>query len=869
MSKIYDKQLVYIPSDLVGNKVVDKLRKNQTLQTPAAQSFKDTLFAGIANNSTFIFKESETTATSKRYRFQLAVDDLFAENIKMGAANPQKFIDVIDEVILEPIATKDPFFDVSFMMGDLVDRTMLLPSDATQAEKDASKADTVAGVVYENYKVQSHYTKYVADDPFERFVGNTSTESDYVPSFYSVIEANFYDVTPDGLKPNTLQADLNFSVSAHPKQDHIIFLDFETYKTFLEGSNNLANGRLKSLTKWVENYSWFSHLQSKPDIPLPDYFPFYIKTQFSTEKNSKNGFSFSSFLNSPSIQPFFKQFVDFYAHLAMTHLADGAHNATYEKKPWLDSSENYEVFNYATGEEVSKFNTKIIRGNELLKDNDFFNNFFEKSGGAACSNIKTKLSTILFQKKIKELILSVLDNNTDFWLNPNYSETICYRVTRTDKFTNKKTHWFVPNFPQLNDIELFDSNGRFNRGQDIKYEVFALKATIGVDYLYRLLPLQAQKLADLQAKEVKPIYSEGGKLLNLNELKEAPQPFKDIPGTLKYYNYVSEDSTLEDLNNYFSNFDGQPVKPINLGFEVEATPSVNFVEVPYFAKDGIIIYDAAPARPNMSLFGYKGVDDKITAIFGGYIDQYKAKRETILLGEDTINDKSEEYTRQFYSFAKDELYYKSEMEDVDTFELFVLEERPTKLQDFRNGKQIEIKNTTDPITIGELKSANKPFGSSYTLDVEPNKDYWIMSRIKDFTGNISNCSTVYKINIINDDGYINPTFRTVDLEEVILPKEVDPSPEFKKLLYIAPAPEHTIAQRVDNGIAAGLGDVQPYAKTYKVRITSKKTNKKIDINVYFDKQIKTINSQKDLPAGFEYEEVEFGDGYGAFETENP
>ena len=102
-----------------------------------------------------------------------------------------------------------------------------------------------------------------------------------------------------------------------------------------------------------------------------------------------------------------------------------------------------------------------------------------------------------------------------------------------------------------------------------------------------------------------------------------------------------------------------------------------------------------------------------------------------------------------------------------------------------------------------------------------------------------------------------------------MPKEVDPSPEFRKLLYVAPAPEHTVVSRVNNGISAGLGDEQPYARTYKVRITSKKTNKKIDINVYFDKKIKTINSQKDLPEGFEYEEVEFGDGYSAFETEKP
>ena len=101
MSKIYDKQLVYIPSDLVGNAVVDKLRKSQNLQTPPAGSAKSTLIANLTNNATFDFKESETTSTTKKYTFQVAVDDVlfegsksnFLEKLKFGAANPQKFHD--------------------------------------------------------------------------------------------------------------------------------------------------------------------------------------------------------------------------------------------------------------------------------------------------------------------------------------------------------------------------------------------------------------------------------------------------------------------------------------------------------------------------------------------------------------------------------------------------------------------------------------------------------------------------------------------------------------------------------------------------------------------------------------------------------
>jgi hypothetical protein len=459
----------------------------------------------------------------------------------------------------------------------------------------------------------------------------------------------------------------------------------------------------------------------------------------------------------------------------------------------------------------------------------------------------------LFQKKIKELLVDVLDNNTDFWLNPNYSETVCYRVTRTDKFTGKKAHWFVPNFSQLGNIQLFDSNGRFNRGQDITYEVFSLKATIGVDYHYVLDKSQQEKLDAVLAKE-KPKFNKDG---SFNPKKDIPaNQFSDIPGTLKYFDYVCKKGTYKDLTDYFSNYDKQ-LDSILLSFVVDARPSIRFIEVPYIQKSGVIIYDSAPASPNISLFPYRGIDNKITAVFGGYIDQYVAKKESILVGEDDINDKAEKYSRQFYRFAKDELHYKSEMEDVDYFEMLVLQKQPHKIEDFEDSQVIRIKNTFDPLIISSLEKKDKPHGTSYTLSVDPNKDYWVTTRIVDFTGNVSNTSPVYKINITNDDGYINPTFGVYDMTEVRLPKEISTTPEFSRLLYVAPAPEHAAPFKSEKSIDIGLGSTQPYKKTYKIRITSKKTNKKIDINVFFEKKVKTIKSPKELPKGYEYEQVTY------------
>ena len=57
----------------------------------------------------------------------------------------------------------------------------------------------------------------------------------------------------------------------------------------------------------------------------------------------------------------------------------------------------------------------------------------------------------------------------------------------------------------------------------------------------------------------------------------------------------------------------------------------------------------------------------------------------------------------------------------------------------------------------------------------------------------------------------------------------------------------------DGKIDVGVGATQPYKKKYKIRIKSKKTNKKIDLNIFFDKVVYTIKDTIELPKGFSYD----------------
>ena len=702
----------------------------------------------------------------------------------------------------DPIFNKEVFSTISFKAPKPIDSTMLSPTDALSTE---TKDTNIPGapVHFFDYKVRSFYKKFVANDPYERFEGNSSTMSDLLPSFYSLVETGFYDKEGTKLTLNSLGKETNYgirwsNVAGGANVGHVVFYDYDAYKTFLQGCNEIASNKLRSLAKFYELYP----LRIAVD-QLPDLVPFYLKTEFTTEQSGL----FTDFLTSAPIQPFFEQLLSLYTDLSRSP-------KKYKEKGWLRE----QGFNIVDGTQSEAAYSKIININGLLKDKDFFNfqlvdeNPTKKT---PCTNIQKKLSSLLFTKKIKNFSLS------------DAAETICYRVTKTDKFTGRITHWIIPYSPQLDQIELFDSNIRFDRGDDAKYEVFSLKVFFG----------ETIKLAPSTEKA-----KQAEKATSAADLVKD----SDIFGT------VSPDTAL-------IYYDADPTKggKLTFAFSAEQTTQMSLIEVPYFSKENVVIYDAPPARPNIALYSYKGVDNKITALFSGYIDQYKAKKEPILLGEATINNKSEKYTRQHYSFAKDELYHKTEMEDIDLFELFILESRPKSLKDFRTAKRIEIKNTGDPIEIAKLKAANRSFGSSYTFDILPNKNYWLMARVKDFNGNISNASTIQKVNIINDDGYINPTIEFFDMDKRVLPKEVSVTPPFKKLVSISPSLGHLmISPSGKDNIDIGEGDSQPFSKTYKVRIRSKKTNKKVDINVYFEKKIQEIRSKKELPTGFEYTSID-------------
>ena len=127
-------------------------------------------------------------------------------------------------------------------------------------------------------------------------------------------------------------------------------------------------------------------------------------------------------------------------------------------------------------------------------------------------------------------------------------------------------------------------------------------------------------------------------------------------------------------------------------------------------------------------------------------------------------------------------------------------------------------------------------GGSAAFDdsIEPNKKYYYTFRTVDNHGHISNPTPVYEVELIDEKGAVKPIIKTISMEAG---ENKAPLKEFQKYLLIKPTERQIYFSEEPgvNSIFSAAGDPNN-KKKYKMRLTSKGTGKKIDINFSFTKK---------------------------------
>jgi hypothetical protein len=275
---------------------------------------------------------------------------------------------------------------------------------------------------------------------------------------------------------------------------------------------------------------------------------------------------------------------------------------------------------------------------------------------------------------------------------------------------------------------------------------------------------------------------------------------------------------------------------------VSSYSTIDLAEIPYYEDSGTIL-DDPPVFPNVNFITYKGVGNALSLFMNSGIGE-------ILEAPIFIQDEEIDYINTWresrrYNNVEPVLYKSDELKNMAaSFEIYRISSAPKNYDDFKNSlHQIVSEESESPGGRIRLLSS-----TSYIDKINSNKTYYYMFRIRDKRGAVSNPSPPYSVKLVNDHGLIFPIINQYEFEQ----EEDKYNTKFKKLLNIVPSiSQVTPISQSDYTTAAkstpllGQLDKKLFGQTFKIRITSKKTGKQMDLNISFES---VLNIPESFPA---------------------
>jgi hypothetical protein len=405
--------------------------------------------------------------------------------------------------------------------------------------------------------------------------------------------------------------------------------------------------------------------------------------------------------------------------------------------------------------------------------------------GARGQFLKTFLSMVV-QGKLNSVFKNKLRSYQEMLQGkPCYTETLFYRIAKHDVDSkggvriNPTQNFYISNFSNSSLVSFFDTQVKFDKRY--KYLVYAYKLVVGNKYKYTNLKVRTK--------------------------------IGNSEGDSNSYRFVAD---------------------------VINSPSIKIIETPYFGQDtdqdsNVLIYDDPPIPPEVDIVSYKDINNKILINLDAAIG-YNVDYEMPLTENDTQKfNKVREFQKlknlkQKITFRNDDL--------------------PEKYQIFRIGPDPMTGITKKPISYKDFadslrKEMTGPKGS-FIDNIKPGRKYYYVFRAIDSRGNVSNPSPLYEVELVGDkqNSLAFPVIKVVDFDKYYDKK---PIKEMRRYLYIKPSYDQVQATMQDDLKSArkakpvlGAGEEDPLfspsenkGKKFKIRLTSKKSGKKMDLNVIF------------------------------------
>ena len=282
---------------------------------------------------------------------------------------------------------------------------------------------------------------------------------------------------------------------------------------------------------------------------------------------------------------------------------------------------------------------------------------------------------------------------------------------------------------------------------------------------------------------------------------------------------------------------------------------VRAMVVPYIQGEikAIAVAGAPPVSPEISFYSPKGHNSKVRILLNSSTGAYEDKPIAILESDkEKIKNDFMQQTGIFKSFdeildAGDKIQYKSK-DPVNKYQIFKIDFKPSSYQDFNSGLMEAppggfLLTNVDGSTPG-LIEVDPVVGipGDYIDTIEPNRKYYYCARSIDIHDNISNPTYIYEIEMVDNSGQI---FLRQNLFMFESPKETF-TKTGRRFIYIEPSFQQTVLEdpaaagvpsgnNLPNSTILGANglDQKIWNETMKIRLTSKKTGRKMDLNLTF------------------------------------
>lgn len=277
--------------------------------------------------------------------------------------------------------------------------------------------------------------------------------------------------------------------------------------------------------------------------------------------------------------------------------------------------------------------------------------------------------------------------------------------------------------------------------------------------------------------------------------------------------------------------------------DLELIPSIKIIELPYASSvtSGVnilrgTVLDDPPMPPEVEVYPYRAVNNELLFL----LNTGAGSREYAPV---VFSPQEQLYVNRLRSMNLDpnkiEILY--ENDDPSTrFEVYRTDKRPTSYEDFREN----IFSTID--TRDSLIGYRNASSTSFKSKVVPNKKYYYLFRAIDVHGHTSHPSEVYEVELVDNDGAVFPVVRTIEIVSSERRKT-----KFKKLnrfLKISPTFLQSVLNSSDPSmqntshpprsteLPIGVQNESVWDRSFKIRLTSRKTGRKIDLNIKCKKE---------------------------------